>query len=75
MFRLSVEDPPREIGDDPIVTDPEEVRPMVEFWSEALGTLETVSAPEELVRPVPSRLLNDDPLTMRLVVLAVAKDE
>ena len=39
------------------------------------GTLETVRAPEVLARPEPNKLLKDDPLTMRLVVEAVAKDE
>jgi hypothetical protein len=33
-----------------------------------------VSAPPESERPVPVRSLNDSPLTMRLVVLAIAKD-
>ena len=42
---------------------------------EVNGTLDTVRAPEELVRPVPSRLLNDEPLTTRLVVDAVTNDE
>ena len=36
---------------------------------------ETVRALDELERPEPSRLLNDEPLTMRLVVEAVVKDE
>ena len=38
-------------------------------------TPEFVRAPEERERPVPSRLLNDEPLTTRFVVLAVTKDE
>ena len=36
---------------------------------------ETVRAPPEFDSPLPKRLLNELPLTMRLVVEAVAKDE
>src|SRR3989344_1960274 len=36
-------------------------------------TSSTVRAPPEFVRPVPSRLLKDEPLTMRLVVEAWMK--
>ena len=39
------------------------------------GTLETVSAPEELDSPEPRRLLNDEPFRMKLVVEAVSNDE
>ena len=38
-------------------------------------TPEFVRAPETNDSPVPSRLLNDEPLTMRLVVLAVRNEE
>jgi hypothetical protein len=38
-------------------------------------TPELVNAPDERDSPVPSRLLNDEPLTMRLVVEAVTNDE
>ena len=41
---------------------------------EEKGTLETVRAPEELVKPVPKRLLKEELLTMRLVVEAVIKE-
>jgi hypothetical protein len=34
-----------------------------------------VKAPPTFERPVPRRLLNEEPLTMRLVVEAIAKDE
>ena len=47
---------------------------IVEFAREALGILEVTSAPPERARPVPVRSLNDSPFTMRLVVLAVAKE-
>ncbi len=40
-----------------------------------IATQSAVKAPEESVSPVPSKLLNDEPLTMRLVVEAVRKDE
>ena len=40
-----------------------------------VGRDETVKAPPEFESPVPSRLLNDEPPMMRLVVLAVAKVE
>jgi hypothetical protein len=36
---------------------------------------ETVRAPEELERPLPRRLLKDEPLTMRLVVEAELNEE
>ena len=36
---------------------------------------DTVSVPAELESPEPKSLLNDDPLTMRLVVEAVMNDE
>ncbi len=38
-------------------------------------TPELVSVPELFVRPVPKRLLNDDPPMLRLVVEAVMKEE
>ncbi len=36
---------------------------------------DTVNAPPVLANPEPKRLLNDEPLTMRLVVDAIANDE
>ena len=36
---------------------------------------ETVRAPVEFERPEPSRLLNEEPLTMRFVLEAVTKEE
>jgi hypothetical protein len=41
---------------------------------EAEMTPELVSVPPELERPVPNKLLNELPFTMRLVVEAVAND-
>ena len=43
--------------------------------SDDSGTLETVSAPEELDSPEPRRLLKDEPFKMKLVVEAVSNDE
>ena len=36
---------------------------------------ETVKAPLEFVRPLPSKLLNDEALTIRFVVDATTNDE
>jgi hypothetical protein len=65
---------------EPRATEPPPERPVPartvreEFWSDVLGTFETVRAPEEFERPVPVSELNDEPLMTKLVVDAVVND-
>ncbi len=58
---------------------PEELVVTIEFGASVArdvnGTFDTVSAPPEFVRPVPSSDVNVEPFNMKLVVLAVTNDE
>ena len=62
---------------------PAESETMMEFGANDVAlvppldtaTVERVRAPDESDRPVPSKLLKDEPLRIRLVVDAVTKEE